>query len=849
MIREKQIHEQVKRLLLEAGWNKDDLLEEQTIYFREKVMRPDIVLSHNLYPMAAVEIKRPSDYPLALTVAADQAGEYAEAIDVPFAFATDGSGIVELRLAEGEESWITSFPSPSSLWSLLGREWDEGDPRLFPPHRDPKITPMIYQARAVSQAVEAIVNGKNRVLISMAAGTGMTYVAFQIAWKLIQSLYRHRMLYLSDRVELAYQAGRVFEPFEESVLVLAASTSSQMISDEGAEGKETRRVCIGTVAYFTNPREAPRFQELAPDFYDLIVVQDAEHQSAMPILEHFHKAVIVGFTSRDVPGLKASQFYGRPTFTYSLQEALIAQGMDKAPEGFEQSRLDEIAEIRSGMVTGRKKTVENPEEKGLYLISARDIGPDGAIDPKQLSRISLETTRVVDEAGEIDARNLLQADDILVARYFSRSDIRVGIIPQNLSCPTTFSNSLIRIRVDPELADPKDVFAFLRSDSGRLVVRRFASRSGTGFAQISIRELGQIPVLLPTTPRARETAQEELGAVSIAKERLRRDILPLIEELEEEGDRGTEDHDQRLDSIATRLRSLADILAPPKLADRVMTDYPTPVALAYRRFHDARFNVYERILRLKDVFEAAAFYIYNLVLADLLRRLDPFAYYIADGGARRAYNGYSMSARMDFVTEVQRIAQANRSEDLFIPELVDSPVPALAKKLQEDLRNRLSHTATATESQQRRVLADFEPIVESMLSELDFLNRYQLVRVTSYFCERDRLVRRMEVYQGVVPEFDEQVLSDDTELIRADRNHLVLLDPDEGQVLDLYPLYQLVASEETRHENHLCFLKQRKVGQQLLEGESVQGAFSLSLPGFQDFETLQSRILSILPEE
>jgi len=849
MIREEQIHRQVTQLLLEAEWNEDDLLEEQAIYFQGRVMRPDIVLCHNLYPLAVVEVKRHSDAPPALATAADQAGEYAEAIDVPFAFATDGNGIVELRLSTGEQTSIASFPSPSDLWSLLGREWSKDDPRLFPPYRDPKTAPRIHHAQAVSQAVEAIVNGGKRALISMPVGTGMTYVAFQIAWKLLQSHYCHRMLYLSDRVELAHQVGRVFEPFEESLLMeVTASTRSQMVS---AEGKGARRVHINTVAYLTNPREAPRFQELAPDFYDLIIVQNAEHQSAMPVLEHFHKAIIVGFTSRDVPGLRTRQFYDQSTFAYSLEEALATQGMYEVPVGFNQTRLDEIAEIRSGIVTGQKKAMENLVEMGLHLISARDLGPDGAIDPRHLSRIRLDDAGVVDEAGEIDARYLLQADDILVARFTSGPDIRVGIAPQNLPYPTTFSNSLIRIRVNPKLADPKDVFAFLRSDSGRLMIRRYATRLGSAISQISIRELRQIPILLPKTRRARETAQEELGAASMTKQLLQREILPLIEELEEEGDRGTEDYGQQLDSIATRLRGWADVLAPPKLADRVMMYYPTPIALAYRRFHDARFNVYEQVLRLKDVFESAAFYVYNLVLADLFRRLDPSVYYIANAGARRAYNGYSVDTRMDFVEEVIKIARANRGEDLFTPELVDSSVPALAKKLQEDLRNRLSHTATAAERQQHRILADFEPIVESMLSELDFLNRYRLVRVTSYFYEKDRLVRRMEAYHGVVPELDEQIFPNETKLTRADRNHLVLLDA-EGQVLDLYPLYQIVdsvSSEEPRDESHLCFFKQRKEKKQLLEGESVQGAFSLSLPGFQDFEALQSRIPGMLSEE
>jgi hypothetical protein len=185
---------------------------------------------------------------------------------------------------------------------------------------------------------------------------------------------------------------------------------------------------------------------------------------------------------------------------------------------------------------------------------------------------------------------------------------------------------------------------------------------------------------------------------------------------------------------------------------------------------------------------------------------------------------------------------------LRIAELVGSSVPVLVRQLQDDLRNRLSHTATATESQQRNALKEFEPIVEELLSDLEFLLDYRLVRITSFFYERGNLVRCMEVYHGVVPGLDDQILAEDTGLTRADRDHLVLLDT-EDQVLDLYPLYQRVASEETRYETHLCFLKQRKKSRQLLEGESIQGAFPVNLRGFEEFEALQSRILERPPEE
>ena len=278
-------------------------------------------------------------------------------------------------------------------------------------------------------------------------------------------------------------------------------------------------------------------------------------------------------------------------------------------------------------------------------------------------------------------------------------------------------------------------------------------------------------------------------------------------------------------------------LVPPSLEETVLSDYPTPIALTYRRYLDSRFNPHERVLRLKDLFESVSFFVYHLVLADALNRLDGERYFVADKGARKAYNGYSMSARMDFVKHLLQHARANNGDDLFVPELLNTSVAEHASHLQEALRNPVSHTATAPESRLKKLVDQFEPEITEMLNELRFLVDYRMVRITSFYYRGGKFVRRMEVYRGSVPSIDEQELSEGATLTRADYDHLVLLDQDD-QVLDLYPLYQLLANEDTRYENHMCFLKQRKAGERILEGESVQGAFSTHLEGFDQFDLL-----------
>ena len=280
-----------------------------------------------------------------------------------------------------------------------------------------------------------------------------------------------------------------------------------------------------------------------------------------------------------------------------------------------------------------------------------------------------------------------------------------------------------------------------------------------------------------------------------------------------------------------------------------MNKYPTPLALAYRRFHDSRFNVYEQVQRLRDVYESTSFFVYNLVLADILRRLDPQIFFITDKGSRRAYNNFSMAARIDLVKEVVNIAKLKSNTDIFIPELVGSPFPHCAEQL-KDLRNSLSHTATATESKQRQILSDYQPIVEDLLSGLEFFEDYRLVRVPSFYRKGGQFIYRMEVYQGTVPNLDEQAAKEDSaleELKEAEYNHLVMLN-NSGKILDLHPLYQLVENKQTQYESHICFFKQRKQKEGKLEGESVLNSKVIALEGFDEFEELQRNILERLPE-
>ncbi len=295
---------------------------------------------------------------------------------------------------------------------------------------------------------------------------------------------------------------------------------------------------------------------------------------------------------------------------------------------------------------------------------------------------------------------------------------------------------------------------------------------------------------------------------------------------------------QNLQSVEQPTQDLSsNNLVEPSLADKIMEKYPTPIALACRRFHNAQLNVYEQMRRLIDLYEYTTFFVFNLVLADLFQRLDPI--YIKDKGVRNAFKDFSMERRIKFMEEVIKVASTGHGTSLFIPELVDSAVTNYANNLKE-LRNELAHKGTASESVQRRILDKKKPIIDELLCELKFLIDYRLVRIPGLHYEGGQLIYQMMVYQGEVPFLDTKPIGGDLQLERsclADRNHLVILN-NQGKVLDLHPLYQLVSNEKTQDEEHMCFLKQCKDQEKRVYVESIQTSAVFALDGLDALKEL-----------
>ena len=347
--------------LSRAGWDlQTQILEEKTLtagrvivrgrmVARGKTKRADYVLfAKPNIPIAVVEAK---DANHSVGDGIQQAVEYAEMLRVPFAFSSNGTGFVfHDRTGQSQELEATlpldAFPSPDALLAKY-KAWrglDEAASKvaLHGYHESGK-TPRYYQMNAINAAVEAIAKGQDRLLLVMATGTGKTYTAFQIIWRLWKSGTKKRVLFLADRNVLVDQTMvNDFRPFIGSMAKL--STHAKTI--ERADGtEETLTVAIdkrrrintayeiylGLYQALTGPQEHQKiFRELSPDFFDLIIIDECHRGSAAEdsawreILEHFSGATQIGLTATPKETEYASNihYFGEPVYTYSLKEGI-----------------------------------------------------------------------------------------------------------------------------------------------------------------------------------------------------------------------------------------------------------------------------------------------------------------------------------------------------------------------------------------------------------------------------------------------------------------------------------------------------------------------------------------------
>ena len=299
----------------------------------------DYVLVYRGQKLAVIEAKRRD---LSDTEGVAQAKKYAEKLQVRFAYSTNGDGIYRIDMETGAEGYVTHYPSPDALWAETFAEENEWRNRFAAvPFEDKGGTweARYYQHNAVNRTLEAIAAGQQRILLTMATGTGKTFIAFQLAWKLFKSRWtlardgkrRPRILFLADRNILADQAYNAFSAFPEDAL---ARISPAEIRKKGRVPKNASIFLTIFQTFMTgadnegNPK--PNFGDYPPDFFDFIVIDECHRGGANDesnwrgIMEYFSPAVQLGLTATPKRKTNADTYayFGEPVYIYSLKEGI-----------------------------------------------------------------------------------------------------------------------------------------------------------------------------------------------------------------------------------------------------------------------------------------------------------------------------------------------------------------------------------------------------------------------------------------------------------------------------------------------------------------------------------------------
>ena len=317
------------------------------------VLRADYALFYKAnIPLAVVEAK---DNKHAVGAGMGQAIQYAQLLDVPFSFASNGDGFVfrDATLASGvleQTLSLEEFPSPAELWKRYcnWKGWTPEVEHVAAFDYSPSKTPRYYQLNAINRTVEAIARGQQRVLLVMATGTGKTYTAFQIIWRLWKSGAKKRILFLADRNILIDQTMvNDFRPFKGAMAKLSPNAkgvervdaAGQVSTEEVslAVNKATKQVDKSYEIYLSlyqavtgSEDEDNIYKQFSPDFFDLIIVDECHRGSAAEdsawrdILTYFSSATQVGLTAtpKETEEVSNIHYFGEPIYTYSLKQGI-----------------------------------------------------------------------------------------------------------------------------------------------------------------------------------------------------------------------------------------------------------------------------------------------------------------------------------------------------------------------------------------------------------------------------------------------------------------------------------------------------------------------------------------------
>ena len=362
--------------VINSGWNLHSQIREQFTFTAGRIIvrgkaivrgekkRVDFILyQKNNFPLAIIEAK---DNNHSLGAGMQQSLEYAEALDIPFVYSSNGDGFLEHdRLTKTgkkeKELSLEQFPPPEELYSRyckekqLSSEEEQIISQDYFQEIDGKI-PRYFQEVAINRAVEAISKGQKRILFVMATGTGKTYTAFQIIWRLWKARAKKRILFLVDRNILAAQT--MINDFKHF--------GDKMTKIEDREVDKSYEIYLALYQGLTGTEEEKNiFKQFSPDFFDLVIVDECHRGSAKDnsvwrdVLEYYKNATQIGLTAtpKETKDISTQTYFGEPVYTYSLRQGIedgflapykvIRITLDRDVEGYrpEEGKLDKYGNI------------------------------------------------------------------------------------------------------------------------------------------------------------------------------------------------------------------------------------------------------------------------------------------------------------------------------------------------------------------------------------------------------------------------------------------------------------------------------------------------------------------------
>ena len=359
------------------------------------MMKADYILIYKNRKLAVIEAK--SDEQVVGEGVA-QAKQYATKLNLTYTYSTNGKEIYEICLAKGseKEDLISHFPTPDELWNKVfgnTNEWEAKFNAVPFENVYSDSQQRYYQEIAVNKVMDAVAHNKQRILLTLATGTGKTYVAFQIAWKLFKCRWNvqkdgkrtPRILFLADRNILANQAYLAFSPFGEDALV---RISPNQIAKRGEVPKNGSVFFTIFQTFMSGADGKPYFGDYEPDFFDFVVIDECHRGGAndesnwRDILDYFSSAVQLGLTATPKKEENANtyKYFGEPVYKYSLKEGIQDGYLTPFKVKRIQTTMDEY------VYTSDDEVLDGEVEEG-YVYKEKDFNNKIVIEQRERKRV------------------------------------------------------------------------------------------------------------------------------------------------------------------------------------------------------------------------------------------------------------------------------------------------------------------------------------------------------------------------------------------------------------------------------------------------------------------------------